>query len=246
MDPSDTAIGVFGIIHRLGACERTASSGLESSGWLRSRDDDWSGRSSNHRRLGSLGETILHGCSLSLVRRRADFNDVAMGGSRRGGKLGVGRGASESVSVGSGARGDRRKHGGCSVAKWRRRETTVFYRGGVRHLVLDIIELLLLVVRIEGAWWPTTGDLGIAGLLLEGIRRCRIIARRVRQRGRRATTRAKGSVGRRRGEDDCTRLVRRLSRVTKVVLRVLVHASSIVGDGGRVERAVDHFRITTG
>ena len=175
-----------------------------------------------------------------------------MSGSRRGGERGVGRDTFESVGA---VRGNRRKHGRCSFDPWRwsaRRGWTVFYRGGEigvrssrRHLALDIVELLLLVVRVEGAWWSTTGDLGVTGLLLEGIRRRRIIDRREWQGGRRAATRTKRGIGRRRREDDCTRLVRGLSRVTKVVLWVLVHAS-VVGDRGRVERAVDHFRITTG
>ena len=245
MSSSHTAVGVFGVIHRLGACERTASCGLESCGWLRSRNDDRSGRS---RRLGPFGETILHGCGLSLVRRCADFNDVTMGGSGRRGELGVGRDASDIVSTAS---GDRRKHGRCSFDPWRwivRRERKVFFRGGesgVRTRRRHLVELLLLVVRVEGALWPTTSDLGVAGLLLEGVRRRRIIGRGERQRGGRATTRAKRRVGRRRREDDCTRLIRRLSGVTKVVLRlrILVHAGIV---GRCIKRTVDHFRITTG
>ena len=238
----DTAIGVFGIIHRLGACECTTSSGLGSREGLRARRNSRGG----DRRLRCLGETILHGRGLSLVRRSANLNDVTMSGSWRRGELWIGLDAFESVSGTRGARGDRRKNGRCRFDPrgWSaRRERTVFYRTRGRHLTLDVVELLLVVVRVEGARWATTSDLGVAGLLLEGIRRRRIIDRRVRERGGGAATRAKGSVGRRGREDDCTWLVGRLSGVAKVVLWVLIHAG-VVGDRRGVERAVDHFGIT--
>ena len=197
-------------------------------------------------RLRCLGETILNGCGLSLVCRSANFNDMTMIGSWRRGKLWIGLDACESVIGARDVMGDRRKNGRCRIDPWRwsaRREGIVFYRSRGRHLTLDLVKLLLLVVRVVGAWWATTSDLGVAGLLLEGIRRRRIVDGRVRERGGRATTRAKGSVGRRGREDDRTRLVGRLRGVAKVVLWVLIHAS-VVGDRRGVKRAVDHFRIT--
>ena len=102
----DTAVGVFGIIHGLGPGERTAS-GLESRGGL-------SGRRSSNRSLGSLRETILHGCGLSLIRRRMDFHDMTVGRSRSGRKFGVGCDTAESVSTASRTCRDRRKHGRCN------------------------------------------------------------------------------------------------------------------------------------
>ncbi len=192
---SDTAVGVFGIIHRLGACERTTSSGLGSREGLRACSGG-----GGDRRVRYLGETILHGCGLSLVRRRANFNDMTMSGRWGRGKLWIGWDACESVSGARGGRGDRRKNGRSMVDHWRwstRRERTVFHRSRGRHLALDVVELLLVVERVVGAWWATTTDLGVAGLLLEGIRRRRIVDRRVRERGGGATTRTKGSVGRR-------------------------------------------------
>lgn len=194
----DTAVGVFGIIHRLGAYERTASNGLGSCKGLRARI----GRRGN-RRLGCIGKTILHGRGLALVRRRADFNDMTMGRSRRGGKFGIVRDAGESVSGARRVRDNRRKNGRCSFDGWRRsarRERTIFYRGvwsRRRHLVLDLVELLLVVVWVEGAWWAAASDFCVTGLLVEGIGRRGFVSRRVWERGGGATTWAKGSVGRR-------------------------------------------------
>ena len=157
--------------------------------------------------MGHLGKTILHGRGLSLVRRRANFNDMAMSGSWRRGKLWIGLDACESVRGARGVRGDRRKSGGSMFDVWRwrgRRERTVFHRSrGVivwsrgRHLALDLVELLLVMVRVVGAWWTATTDLGVACLLLERIGRRRIVDGRVRERGGGPTTRTKGSVGRR-------------------------------------------------
>jgi len=196
----DTAVGVFGIIHRLRACKCTATSGLGNREGLRAhRGGQCNGR------LRCLCETILHGRGLSLVRRRADLNDMTMGRRRRGGQLWIGWDARESVS---GACGDWRKNGRRSFDPWRwsariermifcgGREVSVWSRG--RHLALDLVELLVVVVRVEGAGWPATSDFSVAGLLLEGIWRRRIVSRRVWQGGRGPSTRAKGSVGRRR------------------------------------------------
>ena len=203
----DTAVGVFGIIHRLGACECTTSSGLGSRKGRRAHRGGGGdrrlrclGETILHGRSLCLGETILHGRGLSLVRRSANFNDMTMSGSWRRGKLWIGLDACESVSGARGVRGDRRKNGRCRFDPWRwsaRSERRVFHRNRGRHLTWDLVELLLVVVRVEGAWWATTSDLGVAGLLLEGVRRRRIVDRRVRERGGGATTRAKGSVSRR-------------------------------------------------
>jgi len=160
-----------------------------------------SGRRGN-RGVGCVGETILHGCSLFLVGRRADLNDMTMGRSRCRGKFWIVRDACESVSGARRRRGDGRKNGRCSFDRWRRgtrRERTVFCaRSRRRHLALDVVELLLVVVRVVGAWWTATSDLGVTGLLLKGIRGGGIVCRRVWQRGGGATTWAKGRVGRRR------------------------------------------------
>ena len=159
----DTAVGVFGIIHRLGACEGTAS-GLESR-WrwrLRSHRDSWSRRSRHGRNRGlrPVGETILHVRRVS-VRRRAHFDDLTEGRGGRGRQLGVRWDAREGVGVAGVVGGDRGENGGRSIDPWgwsARRERWIFRQGGEIavqsggcHLALDIVELVLLLVRVEWA-----------------------------------------------------------------------------------------------